>query len=745
MEKNSRKYEIAFWGWMVLVSGAAIGILTKMFHLPVIETAKYFATAGLILWMPAIFVMDYFVAAQELFQKKAAILLGSGFFISVFFLMLGKWTPVYFFWITGSLIIAVLVEPAVGLMFHLAFCCIAAGIYQYSTESFLFYFIIGGLACVLIVSAGTGKNLLYVEMILLSCQVVFMFVKDSFTLAFESWREILGGMATLAVSVLLASLLPKKVHPVDLNFIYRRHSLDGPEAYGTASAYVKTEEPKEPAAVMAGTQEASGKPKSIILRKRSGGKGLESAEAAKARLTAKKQKKRFEDAQAAGELEKESGQKTAEAPRETKKIPKKESKGKDKLFGEDDFASEQELGAIFQDLMKNVEKLETDEDAEIDFSDHGMGENLDDFLRSIKGDAAKETKEAAPDPDFGEINFNRQGNGLPKPVSSPDGGVGYPEGGIKAGGEGQADEGDAAKAAKESLREESVAAKAAEEGAKEEDAAAEPAWERQEKESFAAKEADNEAEEDATAGPVWERQEYEGRDAIAGVENSAEEAADFMAETDIPMEEPVDAMEAEELLSAPEASDPRKQRSEMDEREMPELPKANGAYETYVEPSMPLLKRLKEELPQTYKHCLLVSLLSEKAAALLGADASLCKAGAMYHEIGKLSEMKEYKEAGVRMLQWEEYPEEITRIVEEHSGKEKTPTTKESAIVMLTDNVVTTIRYFDRKKGDKKPSRRKIIDNIFVVRMEQGYLDEAGFNLGEYKTLKDFFEANIPK
>lgn len=50
-----------------------------------------------------------------------------------------------------------------------------------------------------------------------------------------------------------------------------------------------------------------------------------------------------------------------------------------------------------------------------------------------------------------------------------------------------------------------------------------------------------------------------------------------------------------------------------------------------------LLRRLSEECPGTFQHCLGVSTLAVDAAKRIGADVVLVRAGALYHDIGKLN------------------------------------------------------------------------------------------------------------
>ncbi len=53
-------------------------------------------------------------------------------------------------------------------------------------------------------------------------------------------------------------------------------------------------------------------------------------------------------------------------------------------------------------------------------------------------------------------------------------------------------------------------------------------------------------------------------------------------------------------------------------------------------PNNELLRRLMIEAPGTYHHSLIVANLAETAAYEIGANTALARAGAYYHDIGKL-------------------------------------------------------------------------------------------------------------
>ena len=52
----------------------------------------------------------------------------------------------------------------------------------------------------------------------------------------------------------------------------------------------------------------------------------------------------------------------------------------------------------------------------------------------------------------------------------------------------------------------------------------------------------------------------------------------------------------------------------------------------------PLLRRMQVEAPGTYHHSLMVANLAENAALSVGANPTLCRACALFHDIGKMAQ-----------------------------------------------------------------------------------------------------------
>lgn len=58
----------------------------------------------------------------------------------------------------------------------------------------------------------------------------------------------------------------------------------------------------------------------------------------------------------------------------------------------------------------------------------------------------------------------------------------------------------------------------------------------------------------------------------------------------------------------------------------------------------PLMRELKERAPGTFNHCIVVAYLAEACAISLGEDTALARAGAYYHDVGKLRQPEYFTE-----------------------------------------------------------------------------------------------------
>lgn len=148
-----------------------------------------------------------------------------------------------------------------------------------------------------------------------------------------------------------------------------------------------------------------------------------------------------------------------------------------------------------------------------------------------------------------------------------------------------------------------------------------------------------------------------------------------------------------------------------------------------------LLMKLMEVNSGAYFHSIQVADVAAKVAREMKCNVKLVEVSARFHEIGKIAG-KSYIEEGVKLMKKNKFPVEVIKIVREHNSKTNFPKTMESAIVMLTDSIETTIgKMSENSSVDKK----KIVSQIIDIRFDNGNLDYAILDALEYKKLRRIF------
>ncbi len=207
-------------------------------------------------------------------------------------------------------------------------------------------------------------------------------------------------------------------------------------------------------------------------------------------------------------------------------------------------------------------------------------------------------------------------------------------------------------------------------------------------------------------------------------------------------------------------------------------------------PNHPLLRRLLIEASGTYHHSIIVANLAEAAAEAVHGNPLLARAGAYFHDIGKLKRPLYFKENqigenphehtnpyvsaailtahtrdGLLMAQQYRLPQEIQDIIAEHHGDTpvayfyhkavqqangqpvdiadfrydgKRPHSKESAVIMLADTVEAAVR----SMPDPTPEGiRAFIAKLVSGKIEDGQLSEAPLTFKDITAICDAFST----
>lgn len=206
-------------------------------------------------------------------------------------------------------------------------------------------------------------------------------------------------------------------------------------------------------------------------------------------------------------------------------------------------------------------------------------------------------------------------------------------------------------------------------------------------------------------------------------------------------------------------------------------------------PTHPLLLELLRRSPGTYHHSLLISNLAEQAAERIGANAFLCRIGAYYHDVGKITRPYFFTENfipggsdlhasltpeasaqiiishvpdGLKLAKKYRLPAVIQSFIAEHHGTDKAgyfyneavraagddksqvdeamftypgpkPQSKETAILMLADASEATVRSVQPHSSEEID---EIVRRTIANRMKAGQFDECDLTMRDLEQIR---------
>jgi putative nucleotidyltransferase with HDIG domain len=210
---------------------------------------------------------------------------------------------------------------------------------------------------------------------------------------------------------------------------------------------------------------------------------------------------------------------------------------------------------------------------------------------------------------------------------------------------------------------------------------------------------------------------------------------------------------------------------------------------------LPIFREMALEAPGSYHHSLIVASLAENAAEEIKLDPMVAKAGALYHDIGKIKRPEYFIEnrgrtpdmhkalkpsmstlviinhvkEGVDRAKKLRLPKKIRDIIEQHHGNslvryffEKAkeeydpemqkigeesyryagpkPKTKEAALIMLADSAEAASRSL---KSPTKTTLKRLITELFNSYIQDGQLDDCDFSLKELRMIGSSFMETL--
>ena len=207
----------------------------------------------------------------------------------------------------------------------------------------------------------------------------------------------------------------------------------------------------------------------------------------------------------------------------------------------------------------------------------------------------------------------------------------------------------------------------------------------------------------------------------------------------------------------------------------------------------PLLREMAFTAPGTFQHSLQVANLAENAIYSIGGNALLVRAGALYHDIGKMEnplffienqtssfnphDRLPYEESaqiiirhvskGIEMARKANLPEKVIDFIRTHHGNTRVdyfyqsflknfpekfidenifrypgpaPFSKETGVLMLADSVEAASRSL--KEPDEK-SINDLVDRIVKYKLDQDQLKDSDITLKDIETIKSIFKRML--
>lgn len=164
---------------------------------------------------------------------------------------------------------------------------------------------------------------------------------------------------------------------------------------------------------------------------------------------------------------------------------------------------------------------------------------------------------------------------------------------------------------------------------------------------------------------------------------------------------------------------------------------ASISLDTIVDKNYHLVQEIKRYSQVDYNHALRVSRISAHCAASIDANVKVAAVGGFYYRIGKLGG-EPFIENGIRIAQNNCFPSEIIQILSEYNGELAPISTIESAIVHITDTLVTKFELLDRNTLSNSWNRDMVIYQTLNEKSSSGIYDESGLTMNRFLKIREF-------
>lgn len=157
------------------------------------------------------------------------------------------------------------------------------------------------------------------------------------------------------------------------------------------------------------------------------------------------------------------------------------------------------------------------------------------------------------------------------------------------------------------------------------------------------------------------------------------------------------------------------------------------------DPECELLVEMKNKSKESYYQAVHTAYFCDRIARRLNLDADATKAGGYYHKIGMIKDDNSFEQVAEIAIQYM-FPPMTGRILQEFLDKKTPITKKETAVLLMSDAVVSSILFLFSKEPSGTIDYEQVIDTVFKKKLETAVLKDCEISMAELTLMKKIFK-----
>ena len=167
--------------------------------------------------------------------------------------------------------------------------------------------------------------------------------------------------------------------------------------------------------------------------------------------------------------------------------------------------------------------------------------------------------------------------------------------------------------------------------------------------------------------------------------------------------------------------------------------KYREAYLTITDPEYGLMTSLKEKSKDEYYKALHTAYFCDRISRKLNFDADACKGAGYYHILGQLTEQNTWEEI-LKICEEHNFPEPVIHILEEYLDSNTKVRSKETAVLIMSEAVISSILHLLHEKPDTNLDYNQVIETVFKAKMQTSKFNNCELTIEELNNMKFIFK-----